>query len=493
MSERQKLLRIRYESLKNLQKMTISFEGNAVTGIFGPNGCGKTTILHSLLCMYQPKAVGVGENHLFKEFFKTDNQFSYIGSKITLFFESQPNGSQVVTPGEKTFHKRSDHWIHSYNERPDRDVFYLGIGSSVPNIETEKNKNQKIVSVRDANHLVANNALVKSAASYIMNRNYTDIYYSTTGRSEYVTVQVDNNLTYRSLSMGAGEQRLFKILDILYRAPKYSLILIDELDLPLHTAALRRLIEKMVQRANDKNLQIVFTSHREEITKMPDINVRHIYQTTGQTLCLDNTTPDCIDRLVGSPTNTLDVYVEDDLAEAIASKRLLQKGILRHCSIHRLGAATNAFAVAAGLFLAGKLDDKVLILTDGDVYTTEAARQQQIENVLTGNDPAAAARRAECIRHIHQFHLPANTPPEKYIWDQLRNSVRNEELNNMARGIHAVDDTHKYVDDIVRDLGLNRTVALSQIIQSLSMEPSWADYVSELSQWADDRIAAGEA
>lgn len=493
MSERQKLLKIRYEQLKNLRRMTISFEGNAVTGIFGPNGCGKTTILHSLLCMYQPKTPGVGENHLFKEFFKTDNQFSYIGSKMTLFYESQTNGSHNVTPGEKTFHKRSDHWIHSYNERPDRDVFYLGIGSSVPNIETEKNKNQKIISVRDVNHQIANNALIQSAASYIMNRQYTDLYYSTTGRSEYVTVEVDNNLTYRSLSMGAGEQRLFKILEILYKAPKYSLILIDELDLTLHTAALRRLIEKMVQRANDKNLQIVFTSHREEITKMPNINVRHIYQTTDQTICLENTTPDCIDRLVGSPTNTLDVYVEDDLAEAIASTCLLQKGILKHSAIHRFGAASNAFAVAAGLYLSGKLNERVIILTDGDVYTTDADRLEQIQDILTGNDPAADARRTECIGYIHQYHLPANTPPEKYIWEKLRNSDKNEELNNMARNIQAVDDSHKYVDDIVNSLGLNRAVALSQIINSLSQEASWNDYVLELSQWADERIAAGDA
>lgn len=473
--------------------MTISFEGNAVTGIFGPNGCGKTTILHSLLCMYQPKTVGVGENHLFKEFFKTDNQFSYIGSKMTLFYESQANGSHVVTQGEKTFHKRSDHWIHSYNERPDRDVFYLGIGSSVPNIETEKNKNQKIVSVRDANHQVANNVLVRSAASYIMNRQYTDLYYSTTGRSEYVTVQVENALTYRSLSMGAGEQRLFKILDTLYRAPKYSLIIIDELDLTLHTSALRRLLEKMVQRANEKNLQIVFTSHREEITNFPDINVRHIYQTIEQTICLENTTPDCLDRLVGSPVNTLDVYVEDDLAEAIASKCLLQKKILKHCSIHRFGAATNAFAVAAGLYVSGKLNDKVIILTDGDVYTTDAERVHQMEGILTGDDPEANARRVECVRFIHQYNLPANTPPEKFIWEQLRNSVHNEELNSVARSIQAVDNTHKYVDDIISILGLNRAVALSQIIQSLSLEPSWGNYVSELTLWAEDRIAAGDA
>ena len=491
MSERQKLLKVRYKNLKNLQKVTISFEGNAVTGIFGPNGCGKSTILHSLLCMYKPK--DVGENHLFKDFFKTDNQYSYIGSKLILFYESQLDGADKVTSGEKVFHKRSDHWIHSYNERPDRDVFYLGIDTSVPNIETEKNKNQKIVSVRDVHHQVENNELILNAASYIMNRHYTDLFFSTTGRSEYVTVQTDKNLIYRSLSMGAGEQRLFKILDTLYKAPKYSLIIIDELDLTLHTAALRRLIEKMVQRANERNLQIIFTSHREEITKEQNINIRHIYQTKDQTICLENTTTDCIDRLVWSTTNTLDVYVEDDLAEAIASKCLLQRGILKHCSVRCYGAAQNAFAVAAGLYLAGRLNDKTIILIDGDVYTTEDERLKQIKQFLTGNEPAADKKRKECVNYIHQFHLPANTPPEKFIWEQLRDSEQNGELNKLAQSIGGVDNTHGYIDDIINDIGLNRKVALSQIINSVSYEACWDDYISELGQWADARKEAGDA
>lgn len=473
--------------------MTISFEGNSVTGIFGPNGCGKTTILHSLLCMYQPKTAGAGENHLFKEFFKTDNQFSYVGSKMTIFYECQTDGSHVITKGEKTFHKRSDHWIHSYKERPDRDIFYIGIGTCVPNIETEKNKNQKIVTFRNNNHQISNNTLVQAAASYIMNRQYTDLYYSTTGRCEYVTVQVDHNLTYRSLSMGAGEQRLFKILDILYRAPKYSLIIIDELDLTLHTAALRRLIEKMVYRANEKNLQIVFTSHREELTKVPNINVRHIYQTAGQTICLENTTPDCLDQLIGAPSNTLEVYIEDDLAEAIARKCLSQKKILKHCSFHRFGAATNAFAVATGLYLAGKLNERVIVLTDGDVYISETDRKEQIKNILTGDEPGADARREECMLCIHQYHLPANTSPEKFIWEELRNSTQNEEENEIARSINAVDNSHKYVNDIVRTLGLNREVALYKIINNISCGDRWADYISELGKWADERIAAGDA
>lgn len=47
--------------------------------------------------------------------------------------------------------------------------------------------------------------------------------------------------------MGAGEQRVFKILSALYSVPKYSLVLIDEVDLLLHTNALRRLIKKCMK------------------------------------------------------------------------------------------------------------------------------------------------------------------------------------------------------------------------------------------------------
>ena len=83
--------------------------------------------------------------------------------------------------------------------------------------------------------------------------------------------------------------------------PEYSLILIDELDLTLHTMALQRLVTLIVQVANAKHLQVIFTSHREELTRRRDINIRHIWQpaNVAQTFCLDYTTPACICRLTG--------------------------------------------------------------------------------------------------------------------------------------------------------------------------------------------------
>lgn len=66
-------------------------------------------------------------------------------------------------------------------------------------------------------------------------------------------------------------------------------------------------------------------------------------------------------------------------------------------------------------------------------------------------------------------------------------------MNKLAQSIGGVDNTHDYIDNIINDIGLNRKVALSQIINSVSSEACWDDYISELGQWADVRKEAGDA
>jgi ABC-type lipoprotein export system ATPase subunit len=40
--------------LKNLSNVEIDFDGSPLTAIMGVNGCGKSTILYALACVYQP-------------------------------------------------------------------------------------------------------------------------------------------------------------------------------------------------------------------------------------------------------------------------------------------------------------------------------------------------------------------------------------------------------------------------------------------------------
>lgn len=491
MEEKQVLKRVHFFLLKNLKDLDLKLDGKEVTGIFGPNGYGKSTILHSLLCLYQAQKGST--DHRFSEYFKTDSVFNYTGSKIEMFYEYE-DITHTVQKKSKLFNKRSSHWIRSYSDRPARPVYFIGIESCVPSIEVEKDKRQYINTVKDAAVVIKKKAEILQAASYIMNRQYTDVYFSKSSRkgSSYLTYEVDGGLKYKSLSMGAGEQRLFKILSTVYTIPQYSLVIIDEIDLTLHTAALNKMMLTLVKVAHDRFLQIIFTSHREELTKRSDINVRHIFQTPTKTMCLHNSTPECLDRMTGTALRTLDIFVEDDLAETVISKCLQQKGINKRAIIHKYGSSINAFIVATALHINGTLNDKTLIVIDGDVYETDEKKRDQMDSIYTGNEPDKPAKRLDALSHIKQMTLPMGKAPEEFIWENLKNSANNNEITQSARNTNAVADTHSYVNTIIDELGIDRKVALDRIIEQLTKEPCWTAYVAEIMDWIDARIANGD-
>ena len=491
MEEKQFLKSVHYHQLKNLIDLDLNLEGKNVTGIFGPNGYGKSTILHSILCLYQAQKGSV--DHRFSEYFKTDAAFNYTGSKIEMHYEFDDE-THTTQSRSRLFNKKSSHWIRSYSDRPARPVYFIGIESCVPSIEVEKDKRQYINTVRDAASVIDKKESILRKASYIMNRSYIDVYFSKSSRrgSSYLTYEIAGGLKYKSLSMGAGEQRLFKILSTIYRVPQYSLIIIDEIDLTLHTAALNKMMEVLVDVASDRHLQIVFTSHREELTKRTDINVRHIFQTATKTMCLHESRPECMDRLTGIALRTLDIFVEDDLAETIVSKCLQLRNINKRAVIHKFGSAFNAFVVSTGLHINGTLSQKTLIVLDGDVYVTDPEKKAQIEKIYTGNEPDKVIKRGEALSHITQFNVPAGKAPEEYIWEQLNSSVYDNEIIRSAKAINAVADTHTYVDRIIDDLGIDRYVALDRIIEQMTHEPCWNGYVANIMNWIDERFARGD-
>ena len=77
-----------------------------------------------------------------------------------------------------------------------------------------------------------------------------------------------NGVAYSEHSMGAGEKRVLSILYALHSPviAKGGLLLIDEIDVLLHGAAFKRLIEKIIQRADENKIEVIFSTHRETIT-----------------------------------------------------------------------------------------------------------------------------------------------------------------------------------------------------------------------------------
>ena len=66
-------------------------------------------------------------------------------------------------------------------------------------------------------------------------------------------------IKYSSLSMGAGEQRLMRLLEEIYGAPRYGLILIDEIENGLDFNRLKYIINYFKDYSDDS--QIIIASH----------------------------------------------------------------------------------------------------------------------------------------------------------------------------------------------------------------------------------------
>lgn len=490
-TSQQKAGLLKIENLKNLHNFEIDFASHSLTAILGVNGCGKSTILHALACCYKPADEKKSTNYKFSYFFTPTTHSIWVGSKFTLFHEYRVD-STVHSNVETVYSKEALRWKPIYARRIERHVSFIGIKTCVPKIEEETKESLIKYTTTVLSDEIS--LKIKDKASYVMNRNY-DAYnvHNTAGKVSYIGVRCAGR-EYSSLSMGAGEQRVFTILTQVFSAPKYGLILIDEIDLLLHHDALCRLVETLVKRAADKNLQIVFTTHDQSIIDFKDrINIRHILQTPVKTLCFNETKPDAIYRLTGKKQQPLEFFVEDDLAKALVKKICGELGLSKYVAIQEFGAATNCFTtVAAALLKEDENIDNMVAVLDGDIYKTSDQKNEMVAKVLTGDTPSSIAKRGRAIKYICQFSMPDNLKPEQYLHQLITqlSDQDNEEYNEIikvAKDIVAVDNSHEYIDDILKRMDFERAAGLKVIADLISMSTDWQYYTLEIRNWLSSR------
>ncbi|MDN5538915.1 AAA family ATPase [Comamonas sp.] len=488
---------LRIEKLKGISSLDeIRFDEKPLTAILGPNGCGKSTILHALACCYKPLEGSAQQNWQFRDFFTPTTDATWAGSSLEMH-HSYRDGAREVPNLRTQYRKKTDRWSPRYSNRPERYVRFVGIKTCVPRIEEETYTSA--INYQTAAH--ADAELVMAKMGVVFNRAYNElnIHRAHSGRS-YPGLAFAGT-RYSALAMGAGEQRVLEILSVVFNSPKYGLILIDEIDLLLHTAALTRLIEILFERAEDKSLQIVFTTHREAVLELEDkVSIKHIHTVAAaaKTYCFTNTKPDALRRLTGTQDRPLEIFVEDEMALAIVEYELFRLGMKRVANITCYGAATNCFTLAAGLILSGgHALETQLFLLDGDLYTTPAEQLDRANAVLSGTEAYAVARRQSCLEGIRKLCAQAATPaaPEAQLHKMISLLPRQadegaNEIIELAIGIEAVDDTHSFIELIINTLNVHRSAGLSFIVKVASLSPVWGDYVSELREWLESRQQA---
>jgi Fe-S cluster assembly ATPase SufC len=503
MPTQQRLIRLQVELLKNLVDVTIEFEENKrLTAILGPNGFGKSTVLHALAASFQPTLVSqggivssVGEDHRYVDFFPNTPHGVWAKTRFSVihFFREGKNTHQPALQ----VHKDLGQWYPQAKSRPEREIYFIGVASSTPAIEVERRRG----SVRYTTFEMGDtdSLKVRQNAGTVLNRTYTRYHTNRLSRRSSLMGVEYEGVNYSALSMGAGEQRVFRLLTVVEGASKYALILIDEIDLLLHTDALHRLLKMLDEYAREKHLQIIFTTHREGVIDFDSfVAMRHLYRgpiAPNKTFCFNDTKPDAIYRLTGRVERALQVCCEDNISNAILAKVAEESGLGRFVDFTRFGAADNCFTLAAALLLNRQDLDRSLFVLDGDTHRTQADRQNRMQRVLTGNEADAAQQRKRALDRIVQFCPDEVYCPEQALQVMVTEvPVGNEPLENEV--IHATAELAAYQDPklrlerILERLGGSTERALGRVIDVAAKSAYWPRYTAQARTWFDGQRPA---
>lgn len=489
----QVLKRIEVVQLKGLKDLSLDIAPAGLTAIMGANCSGKTTVLHALACAYKP-LLPTDPEYRFPMFLKPNTDALWRGSEFIITMDYRV-GTNQFTDQTVRFTKQADRWAPRFKRLPQRPVRFVQIRDSVPDLESIT-LNSMVHYTRTGRPDVVSKQ-VMDAAGVVLNRSYTtydNIEYRFRGKKSIgVTLGA---LQYAGVAMSSGEQRVFKIIDTVFSAPKYALILVDELDLFLHQEAMDRLIDVMVDHCEKQNKQLVFTTHFPAVADLyAKVNISTIHRIGDKTSVWRGYSYEALRFITGKQEKPLAIHVEDDVALTIVSKVAADLGLRKYLEVGRYGPAKNAFTLGAGLILNGTSTSNSLIVLDGDIYTTEVERRKQVGDALTGTAPVNDTQREELFALIWLFKAEEGLAPEQMLHRML-GTIKESDLGDesekallrIAQTINAVPEKHGYVNRIIELSGEeSRAVALRAVVNLAAKAAYWSTYTEPVVQWLNTK------
>jgi ABC-type branched-subunit amino acid transport system ATPase component len=424
-----------------------------VTAIIGTNGGGKSTILGAAAIAYKsikpaifsPKS-SIGDDSM--ENWRIEYEM----------IDKSTNPRQPI-PRSARF-KRSK-WVR--DDLIDRPVINLGINRTVPAGERREFKKLATVNYAFSGSRATLAAGIRSEAEKVLGKDVSRFEIADITPEQSFYVGGDGNATYSEFHFGAGESSILRMVGQIELAAPNTLVLIEEIENGLHPVAVRRMVEYLLDVADRKSIQAIFTTHSEDaLLPLPS---EAIWSSIDGKVRHGRVSIEALRAITGRVDQRMAIFVEDAFAkgwvEAIIRSEMPAR--VEEIGIYPVSGDGQAYSVHNGHrnnpALIGRL--KSLCILDGDSRKPE-----------------------ELSRGI--IKLPG-AQPENVIFNYVRNKL--DELSmKITVALHVSPEKEAFVKTAIEDVSrTNRDPHLlfNQVGQKTGFTPEKIVSSAFITQWID--------
>ncbi len=257
------LSKIGLSRIRGFENQFIKFDF-PVTALIGPNGGGKTTILGAAGCAYKdikPRLFFTRSGSLDKSMQNWRIEYEIIDRKLA---------ERDIVKRTATFGNFK--WSRDALER---EIVVFGVSRTVPVTERVELRKYGSTSleVKDGDAKLLTSEVAKAVAKILSKdtSGYTHISIDPRGRVSLLAGKTDEGVQYSEFHFGAGESSVIRMVMRIEALSENALILIEEIENGLHPIATTRMVEYLIDLAERKKIQVVFTTHSNDaLLPLPD-------------------------------------------------------------------------------------------------------------------------------------------------------------------------------------------------------------------------------
>jgi hypothetical protein len=450
------LRKIRLNKVRAFDEEAVDFDF-PVTALIGTNGGGKSTVLGAAAIAHKSIRPAL--------FFPKSSLGDESMSNWSIGYDLIDKSKNPSQPVQRSARFRNSKWAR--DDLIERPVLYFGIQRTVPAGERREFKKFASFNYVYPGQRVELTHTVQEQVARILGKDVSRFQQADVSPTHKLYVGGDGTISYSEFHFGAGESSVIRMVSEIEAAPKNALVLIEEIENGLHPVAVRKMVEYLIDVADRRSIQSIFTTHSEDAL-MP-LPSEAIWSSIDGKVRQGRISIEGLRAITGRVDQRLAIFVEDEFAKewVIGIIRNLLSEYIDEIGVYPVSGDGQAYSIHS----AHRINPAV------------ASRLQSIA-ILDGNSEKVANEEEGVIK------LPGGVPEDE-VFNYVRGEIGNLSMR-LAVGLHLSPEKDSLVRQRVEDISRSNRdphLLFNQIGQSLGFIPVNIVTSAFISLWIDGNAA----